>query len=151
MKPSRNGNRALAGAAVPTAAASAGSSAGLARQLASKELLGEAEVVIGTPMAGAGASGGREIRDVYRLVNECGGDASNWAKMTTRTRVAGGASISVHWYETSRQVCVLSSKLQFSGKQNARAVYRPATKCSSDIITRGSLSCWKDRVRCDCW
>jgi hypothetical protein len=82
----------LAGSAV-------GEAALLARQLASEEALAEAQAGRGTVMAGAGAVSGRQIDDVNRLVATYGGKATEWAKMTTKVREAGGARISVHWYE----------------------------------------------------
>jgi hypothetical protein len=74
----------------------------LARSLASQELLGEARAGLGSAMAGSGATSGRALRDAARLAEQYGGSASDWAKMTTRSRVAGGANISVHWYENVR-------------------------------------------------
>ena len=74
------------------------------KQLASEELLGEARAGIGTAMAGAGARRGRKpIEDINRLIAEYGGEAGDWAKMTTRSHVADdGTRFSVHWYENVR-------------------------------------------------
>ncbi|MDT8442639.1 MAG: hypothetical protein RQ723_13450, partial [Desulfuromonadales bacterium] len=75
----------------------------LQKQLASAELLGEAQAGVGISMAGAGARSGRALDDIGRLLERYGGDAIDWAKMTTRARVADdGTSIAVHWYENVR-------------------------------------------------
>jgi len=93
-----NGDLAVAAVSLATGVAtSAASSVRLAKQLASEELLGEAQAGIGISMAGAGSR--KSIDDIARLVSECGGEGGGWAKMTTRTRVVGGTPISVHWYE----------------------------------------------------
>ena len=73
------------------------------KQLASQELLAEAQAGKGIAIAGAGARRGRAIDDAARLVEQYGGDAGDWAKMTTRTRVADdGTSMAIHWYENVR-------------------------------------------------
>lgn len=53
------------------------------KQLASSELMEEARRGVGTVMAGAGHRA-RKIDAASRLVAQYGGDAEDWAKMSTR-------------------------------------------------------------------
>jgi hypothetical protein len=68
----------------------------LSKQLASEQQLGEA----GIPVAGAGTK--TVLRDANRLVNEYGGNASDWAKRSsTQYTATDGRKFETHWYENS--------------------------------------------------
>ncbi|WP_228779238.1 hypothetical protein [Methylobacter sp. BlB1] len=68
----------------------------LSKQLASEQQLGEA----GIPVAGAGTK--TVLRDANRLVNEYGGNASDWAKRSSTQHTAtDGRKFETHWYENS--------------------------------------------------
>ena len=70
-------------------------------QLASEEALAAAMAGRGIAIAGAGARGGRQIDDIARLVSMYGGEAADWAKMSTG-RTVNGVRVEVHWYENVR-------------------------------------------------
>jgi hypothetical protein len=74
----------------------------LERALASEGALAAAQEGRGVSIAGAGAASGRQIDDIDRLLAQYGGQAEDWAKMSTSVRRAGRADISVHWYENVR-------------------------------------------------
>jgi hypothetical protein len=73
----------------------------LARQLASEEALAAAQAGKGVSIAGAGTRTGRQIDDIARLVKQYGGEAQDWAKMSTG-RTVNGVRVEVHWYENVR-------------------------------------------------
>ena len=70
-------------------------------QLASEEALAAAQAGRGVAIAGAGARSGRLIDDIVRVTQTYGGDAAEWAKMSTG-RTVNGVRVEVHWYENVR-------------------------------------------------
>ncbi|HET6586917.1 MAG TPA: RHS repeat-associated core domain-containing protein [Oleiagrimonas sp.] len=87
--------------AVNTAAHSAANGIRLQKQLGSAEQL--ADLVSGGGKAMAGAGTKTPIRDVGRLVKEYGGKASDWAKVTSQSRVASdGTRFETHAYRNVR-------------------------------------------------
>lgn len=60
----------------------------------------EAELLAGGGDAIAGAGANKALRDVPRLVAEHGGNASDWAKMTSKSfEAADGSVIAAHAYK----------------------------------------------------
>jgi len=73
----------------------------LSMQLASEEALAAAQAGRGIAIAGAGARSGRLIDDIARITSTYGGEAADWAKMSTG-RTVNGVRVEVHWYENVR-------------------------------------------------
>jgi hypothetical protein len=70
----------------------------LAKQLASEPQLAQVLGNQGKVMAGAGVQ--RQIDDIVRLVQEYGGNVSDWAKVTSSAyRTSAGQILEIHAYE----------------------------------------------------
>jgi RHS repeat-associated protein len=81
-----------------TGAVSAVNAVGLEKQLASESQLAEVASNQGIPMAGAGMR--RQIDDLARLLQEYGGKASDWVKVTSSAyRTRAGEILETHAYE----------------------------------------------------
>ncbi|RDX39105.1 RHS repeat-associated core domain-containing protein [Vibrio campbellii] len=79
-----------------SAARSPINSVNLNKQLGSQQQLGEA----GVALAGAGSK--TPIKDTKRLVNEYGGNASDWSKRSSSQHTASdGRKFETHWYENT--------------------------------------------------
>jgi hypothetical protein len=73
--------------------------AGLGKQLASEAQLAEMAAGEGSAIAGAGTT--KVLRDAPRLAAEYGGNASEWAKMSSSGYTAAdGTAFQTHWYES---------------------------------------------------
>lgn len=70
----------------------------LSKQLASEAQLGEMAARTGLPISGPGT--GTVFRDAARIANTYGGNAADWAKMSSSGfRAADGTTFATHWVE----------------------------------------------------
>ena len=102
-------------AKVASGADNAASGKLLKRQLASEEQMAGS----GSAIIGAGTS--RVLRDAPRLARQYGGEASDWAKMTSgRYRDGGGIYdlFETHWYENVRTGAGYEFKTKFPRAEN---------------------------------
>lgn len=103
---------ARGGAVTAGGTATAANGVRLAKQLASEA--GSAELLAGGGKVMAGAGTKTPIRDVGRLVAEHGGQAGDWAKVTSTThKIVNGVTVEVHGYMNmaTRAVVELKSKV----------------------------------------
>jgi hypothetical protein len=79
---------------------------------AAEELAAEAEEGVELEkMAGAGVK--RAIDDLPRLISQYGGEAADWAKMTTRSaEISPGRSIQLHFYENEATGEIVEMKIK---------------------------------------
>ena len=87
-----------AGAAAKFTASTPQSAIALAKQLASEAQLGEMAAGAGRPIADPGTA--TVFRDAARIAQTYGGNAADWAKMSSSGfRAADGTTFATHWVE----------------------------------------------------
>jgi RHS repeat-associated protein len=93
---------------VSSSASSSAQGVQLAKSLASEQQMGEP----GTPMAGNGTNA--PIKDIDRLLQQYGGNAGDWSKMTSSPyNAVDGVQIQTHWYENVQTGQIVEMKTKF--------------------------------------
>ena len=97
---------AVCSASASNIASAPQSATALAKQLASEAQLGEMTAGTGRPIAGPGADA--VFRDAARIADTYGGNAADWAKMSSSGfTAADGTAFATHWVQnvmTGQQV-----------------------------------------------